>query len=89
MGQRLLLPDGRVLESGMGADFGNVPDELSAEFYLPPYLFKGARPAVTQAPAQISYGTNFSVTTPDGPSITSLTRIPGTCLWPLPRPVAD
>jgi len=22
----LLLPDGRVIESGMGADFGNVPD---------------------------------------------------------------
>ena len=43
-GTALLLPDGRVLESGMGADFGNVPDESSAEFYSPPYLFKGARP---------------------------------------------
>ena len=33
-GTALLLPDGRVLESGMGADFGNVPDEKSAEFVL-------------------------------------------------------
>jgi hypothetical protein len=35
-GTALLLPDGRVLQSGMGADFGNVPDQLSAEFYSPP-----------------------------------------------------
>ena len=74
-GTALLLPDGRVLESGMGADFGNVPNELSAEFYSPPYLFKGARPSITLAPAQISYGTNFSVTTPDGASISSAVLI--------------
>jgi hypothetical protein len=41
-GTALLLPDGRVLVSGMGADSGNVPDEKSAEFYSPPYLFMGA-----------------------------------------------
>jgi hypothetical protein len=46
-GTALLLPDGRVLESGMGTDFGNVPDQLSAEFYSPPYLFKGPRPTIT------------------------------------------
>ena len=71
----LLLPDGRVVQSGMGSDFGNVPDEKSAEFYSPPYLFKGARPSITQAPTQISYGTNFSVTTPDAASITSVVLI--------------
>ena len=53
-GTAVLLPDGRVVESGRGADFGNVPDEKSAEFYSPPYLFKGPRPSITQAPAQIS-----------------------------------
>ena len=74
-GTALLLPDGRVLESGMGADFGNVPDQKSAEFYSPPYLFKGARPTITQAPAQISYGTNFSILTPDGASISSAVLI--------------
>jgi len=67
----LLLPDGRVLQSGMGADFGNVPDQLSAEFYSPPYLFKGARPTITQAPPQISYGQNFFVETPDAAAVKS------------------
>jgi Domain of unknown function (DUF1929)/Bacterial Ig domain/Glyoxal oxidase N-terminus/Carboxypeptidase regulatory-like domain/SdrD B-like domain/Kelch motif len=74
-GTALLLPDGRVLESGMGADFGNVPDEKSAEFYSPPYLFKGARPTISQSPAQIQYGSNFFVGTPDGASIASVALI--------------
>jgi hypothetical protein len=71
----LLLPDGRVAVSGMGVDEGNVPDELSAEFFSPPYLFKGARPTITQAPAQITYGQNFFVATPDGATITSAVLI--------------
>jgi hypothetical protein len=71
----LLLPDGRVLQSGMGADFGNVPDETTAEFYSPPYLFKGTRPTITQAPGQISYGQNFFVATPDGAAISSAVLI--------------
>jgi hypothetical protein len=74
-GTALLLPDGRVLESGMGADFGNVPDEKSAEFYSPPYLFKGARPTISQAPAQIQYNSNFFVATPDAANITSVVLI--------------
>ena len=74
-GTALLLPDARVLVSGMGADFGNVPDEKSAEFYSPPYLFKGPRPTITQAPAQIQYNTNFFVQTPDATSIASVALI--------------
>jgi len=74
-GTALLLPDGRVVESGMGADFGNVPDQKSGEFYSPPYLFKGARPTITQAPAQIAYNQNFFVGTPDGATIGSAVLI--------------
>lgn len=74
-GTALLLPDGRVLVSGMGADFGNVPDQLSAEFYSPPYLFKGNRPTITQAPTQTTYGSSFFVGTPDAANITSVTLI--------------
>jgi len=74
-GTALLLPDGRVLESGMGADFGNVPDEKSAEFYSPAYLFKGARPTISQAPAQLQYNSNFFVATPDAANITSVVLI--------------
>ena len=65
----LLLPDGRVLQSGMGADFGNVPNEMTAEFFSPPYLFKGPRPVISQAPSQIHYGAAFFVATPDAASI--------------------
>jgi hypothetical protein len=71
----LLLPDGRVVVSGMGADFGNVTNETSAEFFSPPYLFKGTRPTVTQTPQQISYGSNFLVSTPDAGSITKVVLI--------------
>jgi Domain of unknown function (DUF1929)/Bacterial Ig domain/Glyoxal oxidase N-terminus/Kelch motif len=68
-GTAILLPDARVLVSGMGADFGNVPNEMNAEFYSPPYLLKGARPTITQAPSQVSYASNFFVATPDATSI--------------------
>ena len=74
-GTALLLPDGRVLESGMGADFGNVPDELNAEFFSPPYLFQGPRPTITQAPQTITYGVGFVVSTPDASSIASAVLI--------------
>jgi len=71
----LLLPDGRVVVSGMGADFGNVPDEMSAEFYSPPYLFKGTRPTISQAPSLIHYGQGFVVGTPDAANITKVVLI--------------
>lgn len=74
-GTALLLPDGRVLVSGMGADFGNVPDEKSAEFYSPPYLFKGPRPSITQAPTQIHTNATFFVGTPDAASIAKVALI--------------
>ena len=74
-GTALLLPDGRVLESGMGADFGNVPDQKTAEFYSPPYLFKGARPTITQAPTQIQNGTTFFVGTADAANIATVALI--------------
>jgi hypothetical protein len=71
----LLLPDGRVVVSGMGADFGQVPDETSAEFYSPPYLFKGARPTISQAPAQVHYGQGFTVGTPNAATIAKVMLI--------------
>jgi hypothetical protein len=63
----LLLPDGRVLISGGGSPAGsNQPtDQLSAQFFSPPYLFQGPKPVITSAPSQLSYGQNFTVQTPD------------------------
>ena len=58
----LLLPDGRVLSAGGD----NHP---TAQIFSPPYLFAGARPAITSSPATAQYGASISVSTPDAASI--------------------
>jgi len=72
----LLLPDGRVLVAG-GGRFQGFPqiDQLSAELYSPPYLFRGARPTITLAPSSVEYGSNFLVTTPDASSIAMVSLV--------------
>ena len=70
----LLLPDGRVLHTGSG-DGHNLPRELNAELYAPPYLFHGARPAIASAPATVDYGMNFFVATPDAGTVTRATWV--------------
>ena len=55
----LLLPDGRVVVAGGGHNFYNSLAEPTAEIYSPPYLFKGARPTITSAPATLAYGVQF------------------------------
>ncbi len=69
----LLLPDGRVLVAGSGRPGGQA--QLSADFYSPPYLFKGPRPTITSAPAQVSHNTTFFVGTPDGTRIARVALI--------------
>ena len=73
----VLLPDGRVMTAGSGrpkpTDGG--ADQLKAEFYSPPYLFNGARPVLSSAPAAVTYGQTFFVSTPDGASITNVNWI--------------
>ena len=39
----MLLPDGRLLHAG-GGDGANLPRELSAELFTPPYLLRGCAP---------------------------------------------
>lgn len=71
----LLLPDGRVLAAGGGHN-GSLPNQYSAEVYSPPYLFKGPRPTITNAPDSIPYGTNtFTIDSSDASNITSVTLI--------------
>jgi len=75
--EALLLPDGRVLIMG-GGRFDNsneVTDQLSAEFFAPPYLFRGPRPTITSAPSKLSYGQNFTVSTPDAGRIANVVLI--------------
>ncbi len=54
----LLLPDGRVVVlSGGRFDDNFVPtDQYNAEFFSPPYLFKGTRPLITSAPTTVAFG---------------------------------
>jgi len=62
----LLLPDGRILSAGGGRPAPvNGVDNPNVEIYSPPYLFKGARPQLTNAPASIRYGQDFIAETPD------------------------
>lgn len=64
----LLLPDGRVLSAGDdGAPYSSprfVNDAI--EIFSPPYLFRGARPVISSAPATITWGQTFTIGTPSG-----------------------
>jgi hypothetical protein len=65
----LLLPDGRVVAAGSNPALGQQvewepPDpneELRLEVYSPPYLFRGGRPSITDAPDQWSHGTEVEI----------------------------
>lgn len=68
----VLLPDGRVLSSG--SDNG-ARTQLTYEIFSPPYLFKGARPVIQSAPASISYGATFNITTAEAAAITRVALV--------------
>jgi galactose oxidase len=66
----ILLPDATVLSAGGGEfDIGNhtanpaKDTHRDAQIYRPPYLFRGARPKITAAPPEVSYGATFVVGT--------------------------
>jgi Domain of unknown function (DUF1929)/Bacterial Ig domain/Galactose oxidase, central domain len=72
----LLLPDGRVLVAGGGhGESLSSPGEYNAQFYSPPYLFNGARPTITSAPASATYGSTMTVQTPAAAAITSVSLV--------------
>jgi len=68
----ILLPDATVLSAGGGeyrpdtTDTPNPPQDShrDAQIYHPPYLFRGARPDLTSAPEEVTYGQSFTVGTP-------------------------
>jgi galactose oxidase len=67
----VLLPDGRVLSAG--ESHGSLDE--TGEIFSPPYLFAGARPTITSAPATLGYGQQFSVSTPDAASISRVALV--------------
>ncbi|MBA3553342.1 MAG: DUF1929 domain-containing protein [Gemmatimonadales bacterium] len=71
----LLLPNGTVLHGASGDALAGtvpVPAERNHEIFFPPYLFKGARPAIASAPATVGYGQTFSVATPNAAQVTDV-----------------
>lgn len=64
----LLLPDGRVLNSG-----GNGYTDV--EVFSPPYLFKGPRPVISSAPTAVAYGQRFAVQAASAAPIAKVTLI--------------
>jgi Domain of unknown function (DUF1929)/Kelch motif len=76
----ILMPDGTVLHGASGdADIPGTttpyPAQRNHEIFRPPYLFKGARPTIADAPATVTTGTSFDVTTPAAGQITQVRLI--------------
>ena len=60
----ILLPDATVLLSQDDMDSSAAAAfQHKAQVYSPPYLFRGAQPVITSAPATASYGQSFNVIT--------------------------
>jgi hypothetical protein len=57
----MLLPSGKVMMAGW--------NNTSIEIYSPPYLFKGARPVISNAPGLVHHGQSFTIESPDAASI--------------------
>jgi len=45
------------------------------EVFSPPYLFKGARPTISSAPASVGYGQTFFVGTPEATSVSKVSWV--------------
>jgi hypothetical protein len=71
----LLLPDGRVLQTGGGAAGAVAPNQLNAQYFSPPYLFRGARPGISTMPTTLRYAQSFRITTSQASRIAKVTLI--------------
>jgi hypothetical protein len=74
----LLLPNATVWVAGGNPSQGSY--EPAMEIYQPAYLFNAngtlaTQPSITSAPSSISYGSSFSVTTPNAASISSVVLV--------------
>jgi hypothetical protein len=70
----VLLPDGRIMSAG---DTGAGGGRQLIDFFSPPYLFQGPRPAIDAAPSSVAYGDTFSITTSGAPATRAVLMAPG------------
>jgi galactose oxidase len=64
-----------VLHGASGdASVGSVAmtNQRNHEIFSPPYLFKGARPTITNAPTSVGYGETFTLATPNAAQVTDV-----------------
>jgi len=71
----LLLPDGRVMAAGGGQGAAAGSSLNNAEIFSPPYLFKGPRPTIADAPPVAYYGDSIFLRTNDATSIAKVSLI--------------
>jgi hypothetical protein len=64
----VLLPDGRIFTGGGDGS-------TTAQYYSPPYLFRGARPQITAAPAGAALGSTFSLSVTQASDISRVTMV--------------
>ncbi|MGZ4202044.1 MAG: galactose oxidase-like domain-containing protein, partial [Thermoleophilaceae bacterium] len=73
--EALLLPDGRIITLGGNPLYGNRTDtapstfEQRIEIFTPPYLYRGARPRITQGPKLLARAQTAFYASPDAASI--------------------
>jgi hypothetical protein len=72
----LLMPDATVVSAGSNPDGGShvvwdhdPNEEMRLEVFSPPYLFKGPRPVISDAPAQCTYGQSIQIESPQAANI--------------------
>jgi hypothetical protein len=70
----VLLPDGRIMSAG---DTGAGGGRQLIDFYSPPYLFRGPRPTISDAPPSVAYGSTFSISTSGAPATRAVLMAPG------------
>ncbi|HSN12434.1 MAG TPA: fibronectin type III domain-containing protein [Propionibacteriaceae bacterium] len=72
----VLMPDGRVMVAGGGhGDPSTTAGQYSAQYYTPSYLLNGARPTISSAPSGATYGSTFTIGTPDASSIKAVNLV--------------
>ena len=71
----VLMPDGRVLQAGGGAAGAVAPNQPNAQYYSPPYLFRGPRPVISSVSSSLRFGQSFRITTAQASRIAKVTLV--------------
>ena len=72
-----LLPDGSVLHGASGdamipGTTTPYPPQRNHEIFHPPYWYRGARPVITDVPLEVTYGADFTVSTPNAAQVSAV-----------------